>query len=295
MAFIRDIFEGREGQRLRQSYGDFGLFAAPQRPVPVVHVKPSYLIAAARRKYGREIYVIGAVEDKLNEFWENVEIKASAFEERPKPVARSIVDITAKEHTNTSDGVDEVKISSNQKETRSEKKSYSLSFEKSWEFGGSINVGASFFNIVGAGGASLGLGGSAKRTTTKTEDSTGQEERSLSQQYGVTGDVKVPPKTAMTMKITTYSVTYKATINAEFTTSRTNMIPISYKSRFAKLFCIGDCSACRSTGFIAAEELFQYETNFNVNEKYVTFTRETDLSYLGETIQMYKTEKPLPK
>ena len=87
-----------------------------------------------------------------------------------------------------------------------EKKSYSLSFEKSWEFGGSLNVGASFFNIVGPGGATLGLGGSAKRKTTMFEGSSNQEEQSLSQQYSMTSDIEVPAKTALSVTITTYAV-----------------------------------------------------------------------------------------
>jgi len=280
----------RGGQQ--QNYGEFGSFAAPKRSTPV-YLRPNYLINAARRKYGRNIFVIGAAEDKLNEFWENVEIKASGFDKRPKPVARSIVDITAKEHKNTGDDIDEVEIYNNQVETRKEKKSYSLSFEKGWEFGGSINVGASFFNTVGAGGASLGLGGSAKRTTNTLENLTKQEERSLSQQYSMTGKIKVPPRTALTVTITTYAVTYKITIKAVFTTPTTNLIPFFYKSRCSKIFCAGSGPTCRSFGFITAEELFRYETNFNVNGDEVIFTRETDLSYLGETIQMYKTEQPL--
>jgi len=283
----------RGGQR--QTYGEFGSFASPQSSAssPQVFLRPNYLINAARRKYDRNIFVIGATESNLNEFWENVEIKASAFNQRPKQVARSIVDITAKEHKNTGDDVDEVEIYNNQVETRKERKSYSLSFEKGWEFGGSLNVGASFFNTVGAGGASLGLGGSAKRTTNALEKLTKQEERSLSQQYSMTGKIKVPPRTALTVTITTYAVTYKITINTVFTTPTTNAIPFFYKSRCSKLFCAGTGPTCRSSGFITAEELFRSEPNFKVAGDDVTFTRETDLSYLGETIQMYKTETPL--
>ena len=280
----------RGGQR--QTYGQFGSFATPQSSDPI-YVKPKYLINAAKRKYGRNIFVIGATDSELNEFWENVEIKASGFNQRPKEVARSIVDITAKEHKNTSDIIDSVEIYNNKMESRKEHKSYSLAFEKGWEFGGSLNVGASFFNIIGVGGASLGLGGSAKRTKNKAETSTKQEERSLSQQYSMTSKLQVPPRTALTATITTYAVTYKVTINAVFSTPTHNWIPLYYKSRFSKLFCAGTGPACRSNGFITAEELFQHETDFTVVKDDVTFTRETYLSYLGETIQMHKMEKPL--
>jgi len=277
----------------RQSFGDFDSISNQGSSTRAVYHRPNYLINAARRKYGRNIFVIGAVEKNINEFWENIEIKASAFDQRPQQVAQSIVDVTTKEHRNTGIEDDEVLIYSNKVENKRGQKSYSLSFEKGWEFGGTLNVGAPFFNIVGTGGSSLGLGGSTKRVTNTFETLTKKEERSLSQQYSLTGRIKVPPRTASTVKITTYAVTYNITTNAVFTTPTTNVIAFYYKSGCGKICCGGTGSVCRSNGFISAEELFRYENNFKVDQDEVTFTRETNISYLGETVQMCKTEKPL--
>ena len=134
----------------RKQYDEFGSFAEPDE-----YESPPYLINSARRKYGEGILLIGALENEIKNFWRNVEVKASNSDyqdEPPQEVTRQIVDISAKEHGTEEDEVD---IFTNEEETRTEQKSYSLSFEKSWEFGGTIDVGASFFNAFGAGGASL--------------------------------------------------------------------------------------------------------------------------------------------
>ena len=44
--------------------------------VPTFYVQPEYLLKAARRKYGRRIQMIGALESSIAEFWGNVEAKA---------------------------------------------------------------------------------------------------------------------------------------------------------------------------------------------------------------------------
>jgi len=260
---------------------------------PPVYVKPPYLLNATRRKYGRNVYVIGTEETKLNEFWANVEVKATGLIQRPQEIGRSVVDVTAKEHINTGNDSDSLQILTQQTETRTERKKYSLSFAKGWEFSGSINVTGSFFNIVGAGAASVGLGGTAKRTTQKTEESSKEEERSLSQQYGVTGTIAVPANHRVQVMITTWAVNYKATVRAAFSVPITAVIPVYYKSGIPKLLCAGDGAICRSFGYITAEDLFQNEEGHNIEGGSVCFTKETDLSYLGETIEMYKIEVPL--
>jgi len=277
--------------RRRQQYRAFGSFAGPDE-----YVAPPYLINAVHKKYGRGILLIGAIESDIKEFWRNVEVKASnsGFQDKPpQEVTRQIVDISAKEHVNNGTEEDEVEVLNNEEETRTEQKSYSLSFEKSWEFSGNINVGASFFNAFGVGGPSIGLGGSIKRTKKTLQDLTKEEERSLSQQYSLTGKIKVPPKTKLTVTITTYAVNYKANLKAAFAVSMSNVIPFYYKSGLGKLCCAGIGPTCRRVGYITAEELFQGQNEYNVDGGNITFSRETELSYLAETIEMYKVEQRL--
>ena len=261
-----------------------------------VLVKPLYLVNAARRKYGRGIYVIGVLDHHLNEFWEGVNMRATYFDgQRPQEVSRAVVDITAKEHVNTSDydDDDEVDITTDKEETRKKQKSYSVSFRKAWEFGGSINVGAKFFNVIGGGGAALGLGGSVKRVKEKSEEESRAEERSLSQKYGVKGAIKVPKKSKLKVQIITYAVSYVLAVKVAFTIPMAAVIRFYYKSGLGKLLCAGNGAACRKSGFVTAEELFRNEDEFNVNGGWIHFTRETDLSYLGETIEMFKELTPL--
>ena len=175
----------------RQQYDQVGLFA-PEYELP------KYLPDAAYRKCGPGIIIIGATESDIKDFWRNLKVKASKGfgyqDEPPQEVTRQVVDITAKEHVNYGTfEEDEIEVVNDEEETKTQHKSYSLSFEKSWEFSGNIDVGASFFNALGVGGASLGLGGSISRRKKTHQDSTREEERSLSQQYSLTGKIKVPP------------------------------------------------------------------------------------------------------
>jgi len=205
-----------------QNFGTFGTFA---RAPSLVLVKPSYLVTAARRKYGRGIQVIGALDTDINKFWGSVTIRATHFDgQRPQEVGRAVVDITAKEHVNSGDKDDSVEITTETTESRTEKQTYSASFKKSWEFGGNINVGAQFFNVVGVGGAGLGLGGSAKRVKEKSEAEGKEEECSLSQVYGVKGGITVPPKTKLKVQIITYAVNYSSTVKVAFTVPVTAVI-----------------------------------------------------------------------
>lgn len=198
------------------------------------------------------------------------------------------MDITAKEYVNLGNKDDEVEVLNSEEKNVTQHKSYSLSFEKKWEFGGNINVGASFFNAIGAGGSSIGLGGTIKRTKNAFKDSTQEEERSLSQQYSLTGTITVPPKSKLTVTISTYAVNYKVNLNAVFTSPVSNVIPFFYKSGLGKLCCPGFGPTCRKWGFIFAQELFEGEKGFTFEGSTVTFSREADLSYLAETIEMFK-------
>ena len=87
--------------------------------VPTFYVQPEYLLKAARRKYGRRIQMIGALESSIAEFWGNVEAKGTPFNpnDRPTPESKVIVDISAKEHCNYGTKEDEVMIVTTKEET----------------------------------------------------------------------------------------------------------------------------------------------------------------------------------
>ena len=279
---------------LTGQFGQFGNFASRQ----TVYVTPSYLVRAAKRKYGSNIIMIGAVESALKEFWDTVANKLSGSQAnknlRPVEDSRIIVDISAKEHCNFGNDVDKVEITTNKEETRSEKKAYSLSFGKQsgWEYGGGLNIGASFFNTASA---SLGISGKRTKGKWKSEEEDKEEERSLSQGYGVVGKIEVPAKTKASVKITTYAVTYTTNVKIVISAPSTSYIPFYYKKYLGNLFCAGGGSCCRKFGFVNARELFQNETEFQDLGHSVQFTRDSQLSYIGEVVEMYKEETPLSR
>jgi len=147
-----------------------------------------------------------------------------------------------------------------------------------------------------SGRPSLGLGGSAKHSRTTTEDTTKEEERSLSQQYGVTGEMMVAPKSKIKVEITMYiaTVNYRLGVQALFSVPASASIPIYYKKGIGLLCCSGTGPTCCKTGVITAEELFQMENNYyNENDTTIMFAKDKELSYLCETVEMHKEESPI--
>lgn len=287
------VFTGGTMNSRTAQFGAFGEFAATEQ---TVYVTPGYLLKAARSKHGRGIEMIGAVETDLANFWDTVETKGKGFEgsqpELPQEVGRIVVDITAKEHCNYGNTKDEIEVVTSHEEARKEKKSYSLSFgrQSGWEFGGGLNVGASFFNTAGA---SIGIAGKGNRGKWKSEDEGKEEERALAQKYGVTGKIDVPPRTKVVVTITTYAVTYKLNVKVLFSVPATSYIPFYYKNFLGKLCCAGAGPTCRKFGHVTAHELFQKEDEFQDLGHTIQFTKDSELSYVAETVEMRKTELPL--
>ena len=256
----------------------------------LVYVTPLFLLNAAQRKYGDDISVIGALEDKLSEFWDSIEIKSASSQtyERPAEESRIIVDITSKEHCNTGTKDDVFEVETGQEETKKEGKSYALSFgkESGWEFGGGASIGASFFNTASA---SLNLQGQRTKSKWTSEEYSTTKERSLSQSYGVKAtQITVPPNHKVTVRITTYAVTYKLTVKSVFIIPSTSKIPFYYKKGLGKLFCPGAGPTCRRFGTITAHELFQNQNEFQDHGSYMEFTKDAELSYIGEAVEMHK-------
>ena len=251
---------------------------------------PPYLLTAAQRKYGQNIRMIGSPEDQLNGFWDSVEIKIARSQtyERPVEDSRIIVDITSKEHCNTGTEDDVLEVETAQEEMKKEGKSYTLSFgkESGWEFGGNASIGASFFNTASA---TLAMRGKRTKSKWKSEENSTTEERSLSQLYGVKAtQITVQPNTKVTVRITTYAVTYKLKVKARFIIPSTSYIPFYYKKGLGKLICPGVGPACRKFGSISAYELFRNQNGIQYHGTYMEFAMDSELSYIGEAVEMHK-------
>ena len=271
----------------------------------VLFKAPTYLVDAAKKKYGKKITVIGATKENIDNFWLQVHSRVDPGHEISRPVQKSktVVAIDSKTHSNCStkhmedgpqgtkkksdDWYDAFEITSRKSTGESKSKKYNLHLAKTskYEVGGSLNIGAEFFNIV----AGVSVKGKYSKEKTKTEDHSESSEESLSQAYEVVDILKVPPKTKAKAKITTYAVTYKCDTFTRITVDAKAYIEVIYATYFSNL--LG--KFLKSTGFVTAEDIFEGEDNYEEIDGNVTFTRDGEVSYLGEEIEIHKTIIPL--
>ena len=203
---------------------------------------PAYLQRAAKRKWGNRITVQGAYQSELDKFFAAIHYRAVRFDERPRKIANQIVDIDAKEHINDGEIEDEIEIKSMKSKDQSNKKSYQLFLGKTWGFGGSVNVGAQFFNVAAAS-PSISAGFGLNYSRTKEETTQEETSESLSQEYGVVGKLKIPPKSKLKVRITTSAATYEATTTTELSMPASLAIPVRYRGRFGCCQVIGSITA----------------------------------------------------
>lgn len=259
---------------------------------------PEYLKEAAKEKYGKGIYVVGATRDELQGFWSKFE-KNAVKTDMPIEVGRTVVDIDAKSHINTGsekseDAYDSFKIiskaGSNQTKASSSSYQLQLSTTSETQIGANVNLkvkGPSFFNL-----ASGGLTASHKESKTKTETwkDTEEESQSLSQSYEIVEHLQVPPRTKVRALVKTYAVTHKARTVVLFRVDANAAIPVRYRSWFSRHFMGG---LAKKLGEITVTEIFRNESNVQVKDGILTFEREGSMSYLSEEVEVTKEEEKL--
>ena len=137
----------------------------------------------------------------------------------------------------------------------------------------------------------VGAGGGFSRTTTDTKQTTESDakEEALSQEYQVVDRLKVPPRTKVSAKITTFAVTYESKIRTKLTVDAQAFIPICYRTRFSQM--LG--GICTSVGRLTAEDIFVNEDEYKSENGFVTFVRDGKISYLGEEVEITKAKKGL--
>ncbi len=264
---------------------------------------PKYLVEAAKKKYGKKISVVGARKKDIDDFWAKVGYRVEQGTNISKPVerARTVVNIDTKTHSNAAkkeledgsygpkkgdDWYDDFKITSKKSVDETRSKSYNLHLEntKSYSVGGDVSIKSpDFFNLAG-----FGVKGGGKYTSTKTtrEKESKKTEESLSQSYEIVDTLKVPPNTKVKAKITTYAVTHESTTVTRLTVDPKAHIKVRYCSYFSKTF-LG--SFWKSDALITAEDLFEDEETYEEIEENITFTRNSNMSYIGEEVEVHKT------
>ena len=268
-----------------------------------LYKKPHYIESTAKRKYGRDIFVVGATQDDINQFFKKIKQNALSAT-LPEEVGRAVVDIDCKSHINQADGrdagekekpddwFDEFEITSKKGTSESRSKSYQLQLTSSKQTSVNANLnfkvgGSGFFNMAGAPvSPEVGAGGGFSRTTTDTKQTTESDtkEEALSQEYQVVDRLKVPPRTKVRAKIITWAVTYESKTRTKLTVDAQAFIPIRFRTKFAQM--LG--GICTSIGRLTAEDIFVNEDNFKSEDGIVSFERDGKVSYLGEEVEITK-------
>ena len=216
-----------------------------------LYKKPHYIVDAAKIKYGRHVYVLGASQDNVATFWKHVGYAVYPDTEisPPKEKGKTVIDIDSKVHINDStkemegtaqrpkkpdDWYDDFQITSKKSKGESRSKSYSLELGKTTQkqFGGNIKVGSSgFFNVVGGGiSPELGINANYSKISSQKEKTEESQDESLVQEYEVVDTLKVPPKMKVKVSITTWAVTYEADVKIQLTVDAKSGIPVKYRT-----------------------------------------------------------------
>ena len=250
--------------------------------------KPSWLEAAVNR-FSRGHQLIGARNEDLSKFYDSIIYQLIKMEE-PKEKGRSIVDIDTKELYNIKGQEDDkFTIKTQKKNSTTTSKNYNLKLGTCTTFGGEggLSLTPNFFNI----GVGVSAKGSASRTKTKEQTAGESSERSLSQEYGIDGEVKAPPYSKLHVRIVTYAVTYESKVTIRMSTRSSNFIPV----RVRRAGCVGSCfgSLCGNTIFITAKQALQQlqdnpYTEADDRDGWVQITTTAGVQYIGETTEIKK-------
>ena len=180
---------------------------------------------------------------------------------------------------------DEFEITSKKDMSESRSKSYHLQLSSSGQTGENTKFnftfkvgGSTFFNMAGVF-PEAGAGGGYDRTITNTK-----QEEALSQEHQVVDRIKVPPRTKVRAKITTWAVTYESKTRTKLTVDAHAFIMVHFHTWISRV--LG--GACTSIGTLTAEELFANEEAFKSEDGVVTFERDGKISYLGEEVEIIK-------
>ena len=250
--------------------------------------KPSWLEAAVRR-YFPSYHLIGARNESISKFYDSIIYQLIEMGE-PKEKGRSIVDIDTKELYNIRGQEDDkFTIKTQKKNSTTTSKNYNLKLGTSTTFGGEggLSLQPNFFNI----GVGVSAKGSASRTKTNEQEVGESNERSLSQEYGIDGEVKAPPHTKLHVRIVTYAVTYESKVTIRMSTRSSNFISV----RVRRVGCVGSCfgELCASTIFITAKQALQQLQDDpyvepDDHDGWVHIMIIAGVQYIGETTEIKK-------
>jgi len=107
--------------------------------------------------------------------------------------------------------------------------------------------------------------------------------------------VVVPPRSKVSVTITSYAIRYSFHYTLQFSALQSEAISIKFRTKFQD--CWGGCclGCCTSSGFITARELLTATPlpGFSEDSNWVHFTQDGILSWVGDGSKVQKIEHPL--
>ena len=272
-----------------------------------VYKSPAYLQLAALRKCNQEgIFILGAPDKDLEKFKSSMKYHALKVTV-PKEKGRAVVAIDTRCHSNTTDPretssrhdraggstpddwFDHFEITSRKDKEEGHTKIFEVQLGTTTTKGANFDFkvsGAGFFNAVAP---SAGIGGSYSRTDSKTETFRDETSESLTKGYEINDVLKVPPKTKVKARVTTWAVTYESETLTEITIDAKAFVKVRYRTKFSRRFTGG---VLIKSVKITAKELFRNELGYKCEDDLVTFQRRGVISHIGEEVEILKERSP---
>ena len=259
---------------------------------------------AARIKYGRRIRFLytSATEAQLQRFWDNLRISIRPVDTEPREVGRSVIDITTKDYVNSGSEKDEsiVEICKPAGVAKGTSAEWYVQNGLTWSV--SSNIGTNIMRLAAMVPVRGTVGAMGSITQQKlTQEALGHSlsADTLSFTYKREEKVVVPPRSKVTVTITSYAIRYSFHYTLQFSALQSEEISIKFRTKFQDYWggcCLGCClGCCVSSGIITARELLTAMPlpGFSEDSNWVRFTQDGVLSWVGDGSKVQKIEHPL--
>ena len=262
----------------------------------------SLLEEAARIKYGRRISFVWTPETdaQLKHFWDNLRISIRPVDTEPREVGRSIVDITTKDYVNSGSESDESTVEIYKPAGIAKGTSAEWYVQNGLTWGVSSTVGTNIMRLAALVPVRGTVGAVGSITNRRLEEEALGHTLSadtLSFTYKREEKIVVPPRSKVTVTITSYAIRYSFHYTLQLRALQSEAISIKFRTPFQDFWgsCLDLLGCCRSSGFITARELLTASLlpGYGEESDWVHFTQDGVLSWVGDGSKVQKIEQPL--
>ena len=219
---------------------------------------------------------------------------------RPEEISKNIVDVNEKVYLNHEKGKEQTE-SKDETERKDKTKvtivntvenieghNYQQTTTSGVEWGVDAKIGLQFgLPQFGGGGPQGGIGGSFKKTSTKTETVETKSENKQVQAAHHEEQVDIPAGKKVVITMTSYRVRYKLEYTMEYKIAKSEKIRISFTRYGIRLPC------CLGSGALTASQVMHTLPGYREDEEFVYFTQEGELRWIADRMVVEKTVEPL--